>query len=313
MILFGFLGGAQAQEKYPSRPIELVIPYAAGGGGDIATRLFSDDWSKFLKTPITMVNRAGGAGVQGTTYVVKAKKDGYTLLSTPLSSILIQPVLSKEVTYDPLTDLTPLAHFNCSPALFAVRSDAPFKTLNELIKYARENPNKLTNCVGGLGTEAYFSFEILRSKNNIKIVTIPFSSGREALTSLLGGHVDLSTNSLSASTSFLKAGQIRGLAITSKTRNPDFPDIPTTAELGFPEVNFGVRTGVFAPSGLPQSVLNILVSSLEKVLKNPELVQRAAKASVEVEYMGPDEFRELIRSETRVVEKLARDLNMTRK
>lgn len=103
------------------------------------------------------------------------------------------------------------------------------------------------------------------------------------------------------------------MAITSKTRYPDFPDIPTTAELGYPEANFGVRTGVFAPSGLPQSVLNLLIPSLEKVFKDPEVVRRAAKVNVMVEYMGPDEFRELIRSEIRIVEKLARDLNLTKK
>jgi len=313
MILLGFPGGIQAQEKYPSRPIELVVPYAPGGSGDITTRLFSDKLAKVLKVPVTVVNRAGGAGITGTSYVARAKKDGYTLLGGPATAIIIAPIISKEVTYDPLIDLIPLAHFATSPAVFAVRSDSPFQTLNEMIEYARENPGKLKNCVGGIGTECHFSFEILCAKSNVKIGTIPFKGGGEALPALLGGHVDLSSNSVATSASYLKAGQIRGLAITSKTRNPDFPNIPTTAELGYSDASFSVRNGVFAPSGVPRSVLNILIPTLEKVYKSPEVVQRAAKMSVMVEYMGPDEFSELIRSEIRIVEKLARDLNLIKK
>ena len=308
-----FLVRAQAQEKYPNRQIELVVAFAPGGSADIATRIYSDDLAQALKVPITVVNRAGGAGIQGTSYVVKAKKDGYTLFGSSGTPLVIMPAISKEVTYNPLKDLIPLGHFGFAPSVFAVRSDCPFKTLEELVEYARRNPGKLKNGAGGLGTESYINLEILSSKTKIKITTIPFKSGGEAMPALLGGHVDMSSNTLATIGPQIKAGKLRGLAISSKTRHSDFPNMPTTAELGYPEANFCVWFGTFAPAGVPQSVLNVLIPVLERVFKNPEVVDRAMKAGITVEYKGPEGLRKSMESEIRIVEKVAQEANLIEK
>ncbi len=152
-----FLGGVYAQEKYPNRRIELVVPFAPGGHADILARIYNEDLARALKVPITIVNRGGGAGIEGTSYVIRAKKDGYTLLAAPGTPLVIMPNISNEVTYDPLKDLIPLGYFASVPNVFVVKSDSPFKTLDELIEYARKNPGKLKNGVGGIGTEAYFN------------------------------------------------------------------------------------------------------------------------------------------------------------
>ena len=312
-VLLYFSGVCQAQEKYPNRPIELVIPFGPGGGSDLSVRIYSEELARTIKVPITVVNRPGGSGIQGTSYVTRAKKDGYTLLATPGNTIVIMPIISNEVTYDPLMDLIPLGYFGSVPPVFSVKSDSPFKSFEELIEYARKNPGKLKNALGGLGTQSYFNQVILCAKNDIKITAVPFKSGAESVVALMGGHTDMSTNNLVTQGAQIKAGKIRGLAITSKTRDPNFPDIPTTAELGYPYVNFSEWFGVFAPAGVPQSVLDVLIPAIEKAFKNPEVVDRATKANLIVEYMGPREFRSFIESEFSILKKIAKDIGLSKK
>jgi tripartite-type tricarboxylate transporter receptor subunit TctC len=313
-FIFLAFGGALAQEKYPNRPIELVVPNAPGGSSDISARVYSEELGRLLKTPITVVNRGGGGGVHGTLYVVKAKKDGYTLLNTASTPIVVQPVINKEATYDPLKDLTPLAQVGIVPPVITVRSDdTRFQTLNDVIEYARKNPGKLKNCVGGAGTESHFVMEILCAKNHVKITTIPYKSGGEAMPAILGGHVDLSTNSLPTQSAQIKAGKLRALAIAANSRVPEFPNIPTVTELGHPDANLVMCVGIFGPGGLPQSVLNVLTPALEKALKNPTVMRRATEASIIVEYLGPDDFRKLIASKIQIVAKVAKEMKLIKK
>ena len=313
LVLVTVCGSSLAQDKYPSRPIEMVVPFAAGGSADVAARAYSDDLAKALKVPVNVVNRAGGTGIQGVTYVIKGKKDGYTILGTTDTPLIIMPAISKEVAYDPLKDVIPIGYFGFAPSVFAVRADSPFKTLKELIEHARQNPGKLKNGAGGLGTESYFNLEILCFKEKIKITSIPFSSGGEAMPALLGGHVDMSSNTLATLGAQLRAGKLRGLAIASKKRHPDYPDVPTTSELGYPDVNFSVWMAVFAPTGVPQQVVDVLVPAVEKVLNNPDVVQRGTKLGIEVDYMGPEELRKHMESQIKIVEKVARDANIPKK
>ena len=313
VIVLAFWTGVYAQQKYPNRPIELVVPFGPGGSADIAARIYSDELSRILKVPIMVVNRAGGTGIQGTHYATRAKNDGYTLLAASSTPLVVMPVISKDVTYDPLKDLIPLAHFVSSPTVFDVRKESPFQTLNDLIEYARKNPGKLKNATGGLGTESHLNLEILCTLNNIKITTVPFASGGEAVPALLGGHVDMSSQTFTTEAPHIKAGKLRGLALASPKRHPDFPDIPTTGDLGFPSVNLRVRFGVFAPPNVPQDILNVLTAALEKVLNNPQIVNRANQAMFVVEYMGPQEFRKFMESEIHIVEKVAKDANLIKK
>ena len=312
LILFSFLN-VETQEKYPNRPIELVVPMAPGGSLDTAARIYSDDLARILKVPVTVVNRAGGTGITGATYVAEAKKDGYTLLQGSSNSLITMPVVSKEVTYDPLKDFAPIAHFVSVPSMFAVKIDSPFKTLGELIEYARKNPGKLKNGAAGILSESQFNMEVLCTQEKIVIKTVPYNSGGEALPSLLGGHVDLSTISLTTLAPQVKAGKLRGLAVTSKSRHPDFPDIPTTTELGYPYADFNVWNGLFAPAGVPQFVLDVLLPVAEKVFKNPEVVNRAKKAGFTVEYMNPEELHKFMESKIEITRKIAKEANLIKK
>jgi len=310
-LFLDFAGAAPAQEKYPARAIELVVPFAPGGTADVGVRSYSDNLSKLLGVPVNVVNRAGGTGIQGTTYVAKGKKDGYTILATTDTPLLVMPVISsKEVTYDPLKDFIPIGYFGYAPSIFAVRSDSPFKTLADLVDYARKNPGKLKNASTGLGAEARFNLDLLCHKENIKIPSIPFESGGQAVTALLGGHTDMSSNSLASLSPHLKAGKIRGLAISMKTRHPEFPDIPTTGELKYPDVNFVVWLAVFAPTGVPKQVVDTLIPAVEKAFKAPEVIQRGSNAGLIIDYMGPDETKKLMETGIQLVKQVAAEAGL---
>ena len=312
-VLLTFSVGAQTQEKYPNRPIELVVPVAPGGSVDTATRIYSDDLARALKVPVTVVNRAGGTGIIGAAYVAEAKKDGYTLLQGSSNSMITMPVISKEATYDPLKDFAPIAHFVSVPSMFCVRIDSPFKTLAELLEYARKNPGKLKNGAAGILSESQFNLEVLCSYNKITIKTVPYTGGGEALPALLGGHVDLSTISLTTLGPQVKGGKLRALAVTSKVRHPDFPDVPTTTELGYPYADFRVWNGLFAPAGVSQSILDVLIPATEKIFKSPEVVNRATKAGFTVEYMTPNELHKFMESKMEVTRKIAEEANLIKK
>jgi tripartite-type tricarboxylate transporter receptor subunit TctC len=310
ILCLAYVGGVQAQEKYPTRPIELVVPFAPGGNADSIARIYSEELGRNLNVQINVVNRGGGAGVPGTTHVINAKKDGYTLLAAPGTPLTIQPIISKEVPYDPIKDLIPLGKIASIPSAFTVRNDAPFKTLKELVEFARKNPGKIKNAAAGIGAESQFNLEILSAHNKIKITTVPFKSGGEALPALLGGHVDMTSISLQTVGPHIKAGKLLCLAITSKTRHPDFPGIPTTTELGFSHANLVIWTGMFAATGVPESVQKVLIPAVEKTFKNPEVVALAKKAGFTVEYMGPEELRKFLESEIRAIKKVAEEANL---
>ncbi len=313
LALLASFGQIQAAEKYPSRPIELVVPMAPGGSNDTSARIYSEDLSKALKVPVIVVNRPGGTGIVGASYVAKGKKDGYTLLQGSANSLITMPVVSKDAPYDPLKDFVPLGYFVSVPSVFAVRADSPFKTLEELIEYARKNPGKLKNGAAGILSESQFNMEVLCSHNKIVIKTVPYSSGGEALPAILGGHVDLATLTLTTLAPQIKAGKLRGLAVTSKKRHPDLPDVPTTEELGHPYARFSTWFGVFAPAGVPKTVVTTLVPVLAKIFKNPQIEQRAVKSGLSVDYKDPAETRKFMEASIKVVEKTAREANLIKK
>lgn len=314
LILFTFPELGKTQRKYPDRSIEVVVPFGPGGQADVGARVYCEELARILKVPIFVVNQSGGAGVQGTAHVINSKRDGYILLATPQTPLVIMPLISKEANYEPFKDLIPLGNFAYVYSGFTVRADSQFQTLNDMIEYARKNPGKLKNASGGgFGSESYINHEILCLQTNIKIPTIPFKSSPECIAALLGGHVDLTIDSLISIGSQIKAGKLRCLAIASPTRHPDFPNIPTMAESGYPDVNLSIWHSIYVANGVPQQVLDVLIPAVEKAFKNPEVVQRATKAGYKVEYMGPDELLKLNQSAVQIVDKVVKRLNLIRK
>ncbi len=276
VILVAFLAGVlwsnnlQAQ-TYPRGPVQIVIPFAPGGSTDLLWRGISDPLAKNLGSPVSLINKGGGGGIVGTSFVMGSKPDGYTLVSANSDPLNIAPLFTPDPPYDSEKDLTYIGKMAVFAFTIAVRSESPFKTLEELIAFAKANPGKLKAGVAGIGTTPHMIVELLNRDAKIRITPVPFSGGGEVVPNLLGGHVDLTVLSLGPLKGHYLAGKVRILALFSPKRHKDFPQIPTMAEKGFPSANISTGVGLAGPKGLPPLVVKKWEETIEKTMKEPKV------------------------------------------
>ncbi len=265
------VGRSEAQD-YPKSPVQIIIPFGPGGLTDIFWRSTSEYVSNNLKGTIVLVNKPGGGGVVGTSFAVNAKPDGYTLMSANSDPLTISPVFTPNVPYHPEKDFTYIAKLAAFAFTFAVRSDSPFKTFEEMIAYAKANPKKLKAAVMGVGTTPYTILEAFNRDAKIDITPVPFDSGGESATNLLGGHTDLAVLSPPSLKSHVVAGTARMLVVCSPKRLPDFPDIPTMTEKGYPKSSIATGVGLAGPSGLSPAIVSKWEGALDRTLKDPKVI-----------------------------------------
>lgn len=273
VILFCLLwvGASQAQ-TYPKGPVQIVIPFAPGGTTDIVWRSISDALSKNLKGPISLVNKTGGGGMVGISFVVNSKPDGYTLVSANSDPLNIAPLVTGEAPFDTEKDLTYIAKLAVFPFTIAVLSDSPFKTLEDLVAYAKANPRKLKAGVAGVGTTPHMIVEMFNQAAKIEITPVPFGGAGEVVPNLLGGHIDLTVISIAPVKSQVLSGKVRLLAAFSPSRPPDFPQIPTIAEKGYRSANISTGIGLAGPKGLPPAVVKKWEETVETTMKDPKVI-----------------------------------------
>jgi tripartite-type tricarboxylate transporter receptor subunit TctC len=292
-------------QDYPKGAVTLVIPLAPGDATDTSARALADEVSRDLKVAIVPVNRPGAGGALGTDLVVKAKPDGYTIILTNNASLVFRSILDpKTASYNPLTDLTPLGLAMRSPSILAVRGDAPYRTLGEMVEHAKKNPGSVRVGTAGAGSVGDFCVLTLNSLTGTELTTVPFTGASPAVTALLGGHVEGVILALGTLTSHLRSGTLRGIVISSKY--PDFPDIPTLSELGYSEQLFGIWVGFFAPAGVPAEVTRALVPALERAIKSPAIGAKLRPLGMLIEYSSPEKLLAEIRDEHARVQGLAR-------
>jgi tripartite-type tricarboxylate transporter receptor subunit TctC len=292
-------------QSYPNQAINLVIPLAPGDAADVAGRTMGEELSKLLKVPVVAVNRPGGGMTIGTDSVVKAKKDGYTILLTTNAALVANRILNPETaSYDPLKDLTPLGLSTRTPIVIAVRQDAPYKSFGELVEFAKKNPGKIRVGTVGPGSAGHLNVELTNSLTGAGLTVVPFKGGAPGITAILGGHVEGVAFSLGALSSHLKSGALRGMVIS--TQFPDHPEIPTLPQLGYRQNLLGVWFGFFAPAGVPAEVTKVLVPAIEKAVKEPSVATKLAGLGIVQEYQPPEKLVNEIREEHRIVEELAR-------
>lgn len=304
------LAPLQAQEKYPSRAIDLVIPYPPGGPSDIGGRVFAEGLKKVLKVPITIINKSGGGAIVGAVYVLNAKKDGYTLLSGG-GAWLVSSLILKDVPYkDPLIDFIPISLIATAPHGVYVKEDSPIKTLEDLMDKAKKNPKTISLGDAGPTSDSHFNFEIFCSAAGLEFKHVPYSGSAEATAAVLGGHVDLGVATMSAINPFLKAGKVRVLVINVPKRMKDFPDIPTFKEKGFTQTFIPNWQGLIAPAGVPKDVIDILISASDEALKSQDLIGQFAKVDFTVERMGNVEFRTMLENHKKAIKTVAQQLGL---
>lgn len=300
-----------AAQGYPTSPITLVIPLAPGDGTDIAGRAMAEELAKLLKVPVVPVNRPGAGMVMGTDSVVKAKKDGYTILLTPNAAVVSARILNPEsVTYDPLKDLTPLGLTTRTPILIAVRDDAPYRNFGEMVEFAKKNPGKVRVGTVGTGSIGHLNIEMLNSLTGAGLTMVPFKGGAPGITALLGGHVEGGAFSLGALSSHLKSGALRGMVVSNTF--PGFSEIPTLPQLGYRQNLLGVWFAFFAPAGVPPEVTRALVPAIERVAKDPAVAAKLVNLGLLQDWAPPEKLVADIREEHRTLEELAKKAGLVK-
>ncbi len=258
----------EARAEYPERPITVWVTYAAGGSLDMTTRAITAVVAKILGQPMVVENKAGGGGTVALALIANAKPDGYTLCSGTDSGIVRAPQLQK-VTYKPLKSFTPLVAYAAVQNAIVVKKEAPWKTLKELLEYAKNNPNKIKYSSGGVGTGMHHAMALLEVKEGIKWIHVPYKGNADAMTALMGGHVDACSAGPEVYP-FERAGSVRILAIAETRRNPNYPDIPTMKELGYDFANDAFFT-IVGPAGLPQDVSRKIENAFVKAAESKEV------------------------------------------
>ena len=283
----------QAQ-PYPNRPVQLIIPIPAGGGGDICGRILADELGKILGTQVVVANKPGAGATFGIDGVAKSKKDGYTIGYTSGAAMVYARILNPEsIHYDPIKDFEFLGLHVFFPLAIAVQESSPWRTFGEFIDYAKKNPGKIRVSTTGIGSPPHFDLEIIQSLTGAQLTHIPFKGGESVITALLGGHVEATCDSIGKIMPHVGSGKMRVLAI-SKKFSP-LPNVPTMAELGYKQDLFSGWFGLCAPAGVPEEVKGVLIPAIEKAVKNPE-----AKAKIDkmegymVDYKSPAEFKKQV-------------------
>jgi tripartite-type tricarboxylate transporter receptor subunit TctC len=299
MRLFGLalvlhLGVALAQ-PWPAKPLRLVTPFPPGGSADVIARLIGQSLAESLGQPVVIDNRPGAGGVVGNEYVARQAPDGYTLLLIT-GAYPVQAAMLKSLPFDPLADIAMLSLLTTYPFVISVRPDSPFRTLGELIAYAKANPGKLNYPSSGIGTVHHLSGELLNAMAGIEMVHVPFRGGASPLTEVLGGRVDLLLEAITLSIGQLHAGKLRALAVTSAGRWPALPEVPTVAETvpGY-EVNSFIGLGVTGRT--PQPVVARLNAEVRKALAQPQTHARFIELGGAPGASTPGEMRDFIERE----------------
>jgi len=304
-LLLGLAVSAAPAQDYPRGPIQLVIPLAPGDANDIVGRTVADDLSRELKAQVVVVNRPGAGGALGTAILVKARNDGRTIGMVNNAALIYRSLLDPaSASYDPLKDLTPLALAMRSPSILVVRGDAPFKTFKELVAHAGKNPGAVRVGTAGVGSVGDFCVRVINGAAGVDLTMVPYTGAMPAVTALLGGHIEGIILALGTVTAHLRSGALRGMVIS--TRYPDFPDIPTLAELGYKQPLFDVWAGFFAPANLAPEATRALVPALERAIKTPALAAKLSALGIIADYAPPAKVQADIRDEHRRVEEIAR-------
>jgi len=310
IFLFAELGYSQEEEisKYPSRPIILIFPYAAGSNIEMAFRLITKGAEKSLGQPIVIVNKAGGGGSIGTAALAAAKPDGYTIGQTGGSQMFVIPFLEK-VPYNPVTDFKQIIQFMCFDLGIVVKGGSPFKSFHDLITYARQNPKKLTYGTAGAKNMVVFILEQIAKKERVQITNIPFKSTPEAETALLGEHLHCMAGTFTYS--LIEAGQTKLVLLLREEHSPEYPETPILKDLGY-DLPFPMYASIAAPKGVPEGIIKKLEEAFTKAMKEPAFINGMRDLRLGVLYRNSKETEEYVARNYSFFRELLKEMDLTK-
>jgi tripartite-type tricarboxylate transporter receptor subunit TctC len=284
-------------QAWPSKPVRLVIPYAAGGGGDVTWRSISNSVEGRLGQRFVVDNKVGASGNLGAADVARAQPDGYTLLLASTNNLVTNQFLFKDMGFDPLQAFAPIAMLSDAPTVFAVNASVPARTLPELVAHAKANPGKLNFGSPGNATPPHLAAELLARLANVKIVHIPYKGAAGAVQALLAGDIQLYFTALTPISGHMKSGKVRALAVGSQKRLQSIPDVPTTAEAGFPELLTGNWWVLAAPRGIDAAIVDRLAAEVRTALAETGVQNRYVELGMIRGEQSPQELRQWLQSE----------------
>jgi tripartite-type tricarboxylate transporter receptor subunit TctC len=291
--LFAF--GATAQ-TFPAKPIRVVLPFVAGGSSDIVGRAIASKFQELLGQPGVVENRPGANGAIAAEYVAKADPDGYTVLVGSIGVFSINQALFKDLRYKS-TDFAPITLAVTTPNVLITKPDLPVGSMKELVEYARKNPGRLSYCSSGTGSSDHLTGELWKQDAKLFAVHVPYRGGAACQTDIMGSQVEMSFQNLGAVTNYIKAKRMKALAVTAKTRHPQLPDVPTTAEAGFPNLVVTSWQAAAAPARTPKEVVARLNDAMVKTLRSPEVRERMNQIGFDVVASTPEEFGRFMKEE----------------
>jgi tripartite-type tricarboxylate transporter receptor subunit TctC len=310
-ILAGGLAASSpgAAQDYPRKPIELVVPFVAGGTTDNIARLMAQRFSESWGQAVVVNNRPGGGSTIGTQVVAKAAPDGYTLLVNTIS-FAITAALQK-LPYDPINDFAPITELASLPLMLVVHPSLPVTNLKEFIALARSRPAGWDYASSGAGTSPHLAAEMFKSAAGIDLVHVPYKGNAEAMNALLGGHVKIYFALVPAALQHVKAGTLRALAVTTEARLPYLPDLPTIAEQGFPGYEISSWQGAFAPAGTPKEIVAKINGELVRMLNEPEIRARISREGADPVGSTPEAFAQRVKDEIAKWSKVIKQAGIT--
>lgn len=288
---------ASLAQTYPSRPVRVIVPQPPGGGTDIVARVISDQLARQLGQQFVVDNRPGGGTVVGTDLAAKAAPDGHTLVMGLNANMAVNPSLFSNLPYDPVKDLTPIAMIVTFPFLVVVSNDFPAKSIADLIALAQSKPGQINFASAGQGTGQHLSMELFKQLTNTNMVHVPYRGAQAAYADVISGQVPVFFDNIAAALPQAKSGRVRALAVTTATRSPQAPDVPTVSESGLPGFEYHTWFGLWAPSATPRPIVEKLNAEVLKALATPEVRERLTSQAGEPSTMKLAEIEPFVKAE----------------
>jgi tripartite-type tricarboxylate transporter receptor subunit TctC len=301
-LLAAFAAGISPamSQDYPTRPITLIVPYAAGGGNDVMARTVADKMSRTLGQQVVVENKPGAGGNIATRQAAKAPPDGYTLVIGGTGTLAVNPTLYAHAGYDPRKDFAPIGLIGSSALIVVVHPSLPAHTIGELIELAKREPGKLNYASAGVGSGIHLGWILFELTAGVQLTHVPYRGTGPALTDLLGGHVAMYMSSMPSAIGIVRDGKVRALAVTGLQRSPVFPDVPTVAEAALPGFEVVLKYGIAAPAGTPKPIIDKLNAALREALAQPDTIERMGKEGTEPLPSSPGEYAaDIDREETK--------------